>query len=268
MKTLFLSNDLNAELSMKGSEPFNKYKFNGKEFQKDLNLEVEDFGARFYDPVVPHWWQVDPLEEKYRRWAPYNFGVDNPVRFIDPDGMGIEDNNGKQGTQDPKTGQQTTAQSTLYVPQVKPIEVKKIEPVNPEISPGVIKEISTANSPNVDNQCMDMANSGVMKGIAGSLVVGMASAVAGDLVVASLSEVLPTASRAILQAKNIIGKVGSFATTEAGEYTFSAITGAAIHVANGGPNTMISTPADVVEGLVHMGPELLNEIQHFVGEQH
>ncbi|RTY99276.1 RHS repeat-associated core domain-containing protein [Flavobacterium franklandianum] len=97
-----------------------KYKYNGKELQDELGLNMYDYGWRNYMPDIGRWTQIDPLfndlkfandindvdpddqEEVYMaiindlelggaifnpdNLNPYGYGYNNPVSFDDPDG--------------------------------------------------------------------------------------------------------------------------------------------------------------------------------------
>ena len=73
----------------------NKLKFNSKEEQRKefydgSGLDWSDFGARMYDNQIMRWMVIDPMSEKYYSQTPYNYALNNPVLFNDPDGRDVD----------------------------------------------------------------------------------------------------------------------------------------------------------------------------------
>src|SRR6056297_3713365 len=68
-----------------------KYLYNGKELHDDqvmgAQLNWYSYGARFYNPQIGRWMNIDPMAEKYDAFSPYNYCVNDPVNRVDPDGM-------------------------------------------------------------------------------------------------------------------------------------------------------------------------------------
>ena len=63
------------------------YLFNGKELDRETNLSY--YGARYLDMRTSLWLTVDPKMEKYPNYSSYNFCLNNPLKYTDPDGKDI-----------------------------------------------------------------------------------------------------------------------------------------------------------------------------------
>ena len=66
-----------------------KYKYGGKELERMHGVDLYDFSARMQDPVLGRFSTMDPMCEKYYSISPYVYCNNNPIMYIDPNGMDI-----------------------------------------------------------------------------------------------------------------------------------------------------------------------------------
>ena len=65
------------------------FTYNGKELDTSKGLNWYDYGARHYDASLGRWFETDPLAEKYYSMSDYGYCLNNPVKYVDPDGMRV-----------------------------------------------------------------------------------------------------------------------------------------------------------------------------------
>lgn len=78
-----------ALFSVNPADNLQRWKYNGKELERMHGMNLMDYGARMYDPLLVRFTTMDPMCEKYYNVSPYAYCANNPVNAIDIDGRFI-----------------------------------------------------------------------------------------------------------------------------------------------------------------------------------
>ncbi len=73
-------------LSQVSASTVARYMYTSQEYETELGYDMYYFGARYYDPELKIFMQVDPLHQKSPSLGPYLYCANNPMKYVDTDG--------------------------------------------------------------------------------------------------------------------------------------------------------------------------------------
>ncbi len=54
-----------------------------------ITFNQSSYAGRYFNSVIGRWTTPDPMQQNYPGWSPYNYTLDNPIRYTDPTGQWV-----------------------------------------------------------------------------------------------------------------------------------------------------------------------------------